>query len=418
MTDATHPPLDPIAREYLEIAWGIERLRPGFIDGYFGPEAVKAAALATAPEARELLRRADALQGVIAGADLTEDRRAFLAVQTRAMATCCRVLTGEAIPFAEEVRLLFDVEPARTPEVVFDAAAEEMQTLLPGEGSVAERMAAWKARFVIGTDQARGLIDLITAETRTRTAAFVALPSVEAIEIAFVADKPWSGYNWYLGGGCSRVDVNTDLPIRANSLLNLICHEGYPGHHAEHALKEISLYRDRGWGEFSAQLIQTPEAVVSEGIATLAEGVIFPGDEGPRWANEVIYPAARVSGDPDREARLDGASRALRAVSGNVALLLHADGRSEADAVAYLMRHGLATETEARHRLRFITDPMWRTYVFCYHAGRDLLGEWMDGAADQGERLARFRTLLTEPVSPSLVSGWIGAAVGDGGLLH
>ncbi len=74
-------------------------------------------------------------------------------------------------------------------------------------------------------------------EIRKRTAGLVTLPEIEAIEIAMVSDKPWGGYNWYLGDCRSLIEINTDLPIRANSLLDLICHEGYPGHHAEHAIK-------------------------------------------------------------------------------------------------------------------------------------------------------------------------------------
>lgn len=70
-----------------------------------------------------LLRQADDLRATIAGAALPEDRRTFLAAQIRAMATSSRILAGEAIPYADEVRLLFDVEPARTPEAVFEAAA-------------------------------------------------------------------------------------------------------------------------------------------------------------------------------------------------------------------------------------------------------------------------------------------------------
>jgi hypothetical protein len=184
------------------------------------------AVLEAPPKVSDLLRQVDDLQAAIAGADLPEDRRAFLAVQTRAMATSSRILAGEAIPYADEVRLLFDVEPARTPEAVFEAAAEELQTLLPGEGPVADRMAAWRARFEITPERARGAIDLILSETRRRTAAFVALPDAESIEIAFVSDKPRSGYNWYLGVGRSLVEVNTDLPIRANALLSLISHGG------------------------------------------------------------------------------------------------------------------------------------------------------------------------------------------------
>src|SRR5262249_2754840 len=157
-----------------------------------------------------------------------------------------------------------------TPEAVFDAAIAELDALLPGEGDVRERMIAWRKRYVVETETARQMIGLITAETRRRTAAFVALPAGEEIETTFVQDKPWSGYNWYPGEYRWGVEVNPDLPIHAHTLIPLLAHEGYPGHHTEHSLKEQILYRDHGYGEHAIQLINTPECVISEGIATLA----------------------------------------------------------------------------------------------------------------------------------------------------
>jgi hypothetical protein len=250
----------------------------------------------------------------------------------------------------------------------------------------------------------------VVAEARRRTVDFVDLPPGEGVVFELVKDKPWSGYNWFLGDARSKVEINTDLPLRANGLVGLICHEAYPGHHAEHALKEIGLYRERGWGEFSVQLIHTPEAVIAEGIATQAETIVVPGEELARWQAEVLYPAAGVAPpvSPAVEARIGKAQRALRAVSANAALLLHTGQIGEAEAVAYIGRYALSDEAQARQSLRFITDPLWRAYVWCYHAGRDLLGAWLGGAGDDhGARLDRFRRLLTEPVYPSLVAGWV-----------
>jgi hypothetical protein len=93
----------------------------------------------------------------------------------------------------------------------------------------------------------------------------------------------------------------------------------------------------------------------------------------------------------------------LRAVNANAARLLHTGQIGEEEAVAYMARYGVRDEPDARHALRFIADPLWRAYVWCYHAGRDLLGRWLGGSGDDRQaRLARFRTLLTEPVYPSL----------------
>ncbi|HEV2107661.1 MAG TPA: hypothetical protein VGR16_05315 [Thermomicrobiales bacterium] len=396
--------LDPISHDYIALAHGIDRQVPGFIDAYAGPPEMRARFAEAEPATPlGLLEQAQALAGQVAESDYPERRKAYLTAQVQAMVAVCRQLTGEMLSYADEVRGCFDVEPARTPEAVFEAAISELDGLLPGQGDVRERMMAWRQRFEVSPETARVLIDVIVPEIRRRTAAFVDLPQGEEVEFRLVSDKPWNGYNWYLGNARSRVEINTDLPIRANALTGLVCHEAYPGHHTEHSLKERRLYQERGWGEHAIQLISTPQAVISEGIATLAETIVFPAGELHAWQAERLYPVAGLSGDPEREAGIDAAQRALRAVNANAALLLHAGHVSEDDVLAYLMRYGQRDEAEARQSLRFIDDPLWRAYVFTYHAGRDLLARWLDG----GDRLSRFRTLLTEQVSPSLVMEWL-----------
>ena len=217
---------------------------------------------------------------------------------------------------------MFRHKPEFTPESRFDDAIKELNSLLPGSGDVRERMIEWRARFAVTPDVARTIVDAIVPEVRRRTAAFVTMPPGDGVEIAFVTNKPWSGYNWYLGGYRSRIDVNQDQTIHANELTGLIAHETYPGHHAEHALKESALYRERGYGEHTIQLINTPECVISEGIATLAESIIFPDGEGPRWQAEAIYPLAGIVGEPERESAIARALAAQRAVQANAAIML------------------------------------------------------------------------------------------------
>jgi len=85
----------------------------------------------------------------------------------------------------------------------------------------------------------------IIAELRRRTQARFPLPDGESFELRIVTNQPWSAYNWYLGDFRSRIDVNTDLPLHVTGLVDLMAHEGYPGHHTEHSLKEARLARER-----------------------------------------------------------------------------------------------------------------------------------------------------------------------------
>ncbi len=403
--NAEKPALDTFGQEYARIAFGVERHAPGFIDAYLGPEDVRATFdREPAPSPLELVEAASVLLAQVPNLPANQTRKTYVTKQLTAMHAMARRLGGEDIPYREEVRLLFDIEAHSTPEATFDEAAVDLDQLLPGEGSVAERMTAWRASYIVTPDVARTLVGVILPELRGRTSALVDLPQRETVEIQFVSDQPWSGYNWYLGEAHSRVDINTDLPIYAYRLTNLLAHEAYPGHHTEHALKE-RLYRDHGYAEFAFQLLNTPECVVSEGIATTAEEMIFEQDELISFQRGRVYSVAGISGDPEREIAIAAAVQRLRAVASNAALLLHEDQASEAEVVEYLRRYGLTTEAEAGQRLRFIADPLFRAYIFTYHVGYDLVHSWIDGVSEE-ERMRRFRTLLTEQVYPSQIATW------------
>lgn len=407
-------PLDALSQTYVSLAFALERHIPGAIDGYMGPEDLRPAADAPIPEPTDLLAQAESLLAEIEAADLPATRVDYMLAQANGMATMARKLTGEEISYADEVRAYFDIKPTRTLDALYDEAIAALNDALPGHGDVAARMIAYRKGFEVPVDAAREIVPAIIDEVRRRTVAFAPLAEGEAVELAFVQDKPWSGYNWYLGNCRSLIEINTDLPIKANALLDLMAHEGYPGHHTEHSLKEQHLYHERGYGEHSILLINTPECLISEGIATLAQSVIFAPGEAEAWQAEHVFAPLGIASDPHRDAQIAGAQRTLRSVSANAGLLLHQDRATEDDVVTYLMRYGLSTETEARHRFRFVSDPLWGPYVFTYHVGRDLLDAWLEREDEPVEilsesdrwtrRQTRFRHLLESQVTPSALA--------------
>ncbi|MGD9710797.1 MAG: hypothetical protein AB7V46_01875 [Thermomicrobiales bacterium] len=392
---------EPFIDQYLHVAFHLDRHIPGYIDAYFGDQSKRDRALAETPvEPAALASTAANLQAELASASLPDDRKDYLLKQLAAMHAQARKLSGEVLPYVEEVTLCFDISPERVPDDALEADRAALDDLLPGSGDLSSRMNAWRDRAIIDADRARAAIDLILAETRHRTAAFVDLPAGESVEIAFVRDKPWRGYNWYLGDRKSRVELNIDLPIYANQLVDLIAHEAYPGHHTEHCLKGEILYRDRGYEEMSIQLINTPECVIHEGIATTAASIIFPGDEEREWVNSILYPTVGLDPLPPEAMAISEHVDRLQSAAGNAALMRHVDQASDDEVVTYLMHYALVDIQRARHRLRFIDDPLWRPYIFSYHVGRDLLRDWF-GDAGQERRIAMFRELLTGQHTPS-----------------
>lgn len=393
--------LDTFGTEYLRIAFGIERHFPGFIDAYVGPKELKAEGeTANLLPLHDLQSRVRALHEQLPAQGYPVTRRDYLDKQLIAIDMVLRKLRGESVPYRDEVAACFDIEIAMEPESTFEAAIAELDEIVPGRGPLLERMNSWRDQYIIDNATARTGFDLLLNETRTRALEIVELPAGESVELAFVVDKPWSGYNWYLGDAKSLVEINVDLPLRANAMTDLTAHEGYPGHHTEHSLKDRILFQECGFAEHAIHLINTPECVISEGIATVAEAQIFPGDEGIVFKSEVFYPALGVQGDPELEERIEALYGRLRAVAGNAAILRHEQGASESEVIDYLQHWELTPKERAERRFRFLDDPLWRPYIFTYFAGRDLMLDYL-GTGDRSTRIERFRASLTEQITPS-----------------
>ncbi len=394
---------DPWTRDYALLGLRMDRLAPGTVDAWMGPPAWREAVNGEPRPTPDALRAAaDDLLQRLPTMGYAPVRAAYLTRQVRAMQAGARLLGGESMSLAEQARLFFDIRPERVPETAFEAAHAAMDAALPGPGSLAERLAAWRQQLVVPPEHLPPLLDRIAVEVRSRTAGHIALPDGESIEIVLVRDQPWAAYNWYLGGARSRIEVNTDLPAYANNLVDYMAHEGYPGHHTEHALREMRQFRGKGQGEYAIQIINTPENLIAEAIATCACSLIFDGDDDLAWLAAELLPGLGMTMDVAQATQVRAASRALRAVQGNAAFLLHEDGRSPDEVAAYLERWGLYQPREARKQLEFLQSPLWRAYTFTYIYGRQLLAPLLAGA----DRFAVFERVATEPVYPSLLAAW------------
>ncbi len=400
------PVLDSIVARYIKLGLALEAHLPGFVDAYYGPPAWRSEVEAAGPRpVADLAREAADLAVAIAAAEMDAQRRDFLARQMRAIQTSLRALQGDVLGLAEEAASLYDVTPAWTDEATFEEAHHLLADLLPPGDSLAERMAARRKALEIPVEQVRLLLGEITAELRRRTQARFPLPQDEAFEVQFVKNQPWGGYNWYLGGCRSRIDINTDLPLRIAHLTGLLAHEGYPGHHTELTNKELRLVRAKGWIEHSIALINSPSCVIAEGIATRALEVLMEEEERIAWHVELFQRAGYTHLDARREHAIDEAERKLEGISGNAAFLLHDRGASDDEVVAYIQRYRLATPEEARKTLSFLKAARNRSYIFTYRYGGELLDALF---AAHSDRDAWFARLLTEPVTPGQIRGWIG----------
>lgn len=370
--------MSELVENYLLLGLRLGKHIDGFVDAYYGPAGL--AEQADAADPAQLARDAAALREQ-AGSE-------FLRAQLLGCETTARRLAGEPIGWAEEVEKCYGVTPVHTDESQFERAHARLDEALPGNGDLGARYRAWTETQAVPGDKLLAVTRAFEERLRTRSAELVGLPDGESTELEAVQNEPWSAFNYYLGARRSRVVVNTDLPVYTFRLPGLVAHELYPGHHVEHAWKEALLVDGDGQLEETIFLTGTPQAVVSEGIASLAPEVVEAyADAADVYAEfGVAYDAA--VGDAVREARDD-----LDGLSVNAGRMLHMEGKSQDQVVDYVERWGLAPREHAEKTFQFISHPTWRAYMSCYTAGYELCKKWVAGD------VTRFRRLLTEQLT-------------------
>lgn len=373
------------AERYLELGLRLGKHVDGLVDAYYGPPELKEQV-----DAEELIPAEQLAADGEALRDELPD--GWLRDQVQGCATYARVAAGEAISYADEVEACYGVRPVKVSEDVYAEAHAELDELYPGTGSLRERRDAWRALHLVAGDIAIPVLEDLLPLMRARTeAVLVDLPAGDGVALESVSDEPWWAFNYYLGDLHSRVVLNSDVPTTGMDLIHLAGHEVFPGHHTEHAVKEQFLIRDQGKIEEAIQLVPTPQAVLSEGIAETGAQLVLDDS-----AKEAAYAIIRRHGgtlvDPQRSERISKVAERLRTVGLDAALMIHEEGASVAEAEAYVEKWTLLPTEEAKHSVRFVTDPTWRAYVITYSAGRDLCRAYVGGDP------ARFRTLLTEHV--------------------
>src|SRR3954447_26109712 len=389
--------------EYVRLGLRFDRLESGFVDAYTGNPRIRAEVEdEPAPTAVQLRDQARALLGELDAAGLPADRTDYLRGQLTGLECTARKMSGEPVGFVEEVACYFQVDVSLGDPDVYAAAHAELETLLPGSGSLAERYAAHRRREECPPGRLDDAVHALSSALRDRVRGQYGLPEVETVRYEVVTDQPWSGFNYYEGNFTSRVAINADLPHRMGQLPHLVAHEAYPGHHTEHCRKERGLVERAERLEHTVFLVNTPECLMAEGLADLGVEASIGDGWGP-WAAEILADLG-LHLDGHLSERIAAAAAPLNRVRQDAAILLHDRGTDPDDVVTYLERWSLVSADRARQQLRFLTHPLWRAYISTYVEGFDLLSAWLAARPAEQPVADRFLRLLDEPLTPSVVA--------------
>ncbi|MGZ8318471.1 MAG: hypothetical protein ACXWVD_05145, partial [Telluria sp.] len=332
----------------------------------------------------------------------------FLKKQLASMLTRIDMLNGQKFSFDDETARLYDAVSPHHDRAYYLKLVAEIDKLLPGKGTVPERLAAFRAKMVIPKDKLQTVFDASIKECRARSAKYIDLPANESFVLEFVTNKPWSGYNWYKGNAQSLIQINTEFPIYIDRAVDLGCHEGYPGHHAYNALLEKSLVKEKGWTEFSVYPLYSPMSLIAEGSANYGIEMAFTDAERLKFERDVLFPMAGL--DPKLAKKYADLRKLLGKLSyaDNDAAMNYLNGKwTKEQTIDWLINVQLYPPEKAGQRVSFYDG--LRGYVINYNLGADLVKAYVmrhvtskDPVKAREQKWAAFKQLLS---SPRLASG-------------
>ncbi len=400
--------LDKLAREYVKVGLLIGEYDSDFVDAYYGPDSLKP----VDPEAFDdfpaaiLLSKLKAVDtGLSNFLSLTKDeflakRAVYIQAQLNAAEERVRIVAGQTSEFDVESERLFGVIAPKYDTLHFQKIIDDLEILLPGEGTVQERYAALGKRFIIPQEKLDTVLKAAIAEARKQTRLHYPLPDSESFNLEFVSDKSWSGYNWYKGNFTSLIQINTDFPISIDRVIDVGSHESYPGHHVYNMLLEENLYRKKGYIETSLYPLFSPQSFIAEGSANYGIELAFPMQQKIAFCKNVLLPLAGLdtTGITTYFEAQEQVSQ-LNYAGNEVARGILNGTMDDESGTAFLIKYGFYSPEKARQRIAFTRK--YRSYVINYNYGKDLVKGYIGSKGkSKNDIWAAFGELLRDQVLP------------------
>jgi hypothetical protein len=383
-------PLDDVSLSYTRVAVALGERDPDSIDYYYGPAEWVADIRENPPSLAQVRQSALALIAALRDKPATpaggEALRQFLIGQLHAIASRVDLLLGAHLTFDQETEAMFGVQvPPRYDQRRLTHIRSQIDALLPGRGGLAERYSSFDQQFTVPPDRLSVVMDRALQGCRERTLAHMSLPPGESVTVEYVHGKPWSAFSRYQGNFHSLIQINADFGLTVDQVLQLACHEGYPGHHAYNSLRELQLVRKHHLTAFMVQPTFSPQSLASEAAATYAVELAFPEPERTRFERNELFPLAGL--DPGKAELYGRVERLVEALHPAEPVIArdYLDGNLEFVRAAWALEaQVLMVHSEAT--LKYINE--YRSYLTAYTLGRDMVADAVD---DQPGRPAAAR---------------------------
>ena len=350
----TTGPLERQAQRFVHLATSLGKARPAEVDAYFGPRDLDDRRRATTPSlsalqdaTQELMRDIQQSRG--------DGRRAQLLERVRSLNGLFTVLQNpQRLEFDREARLIYDIAPGVGDQALAEDVRRQLESLLPGSRSLADRVAAFRQQFVVPTQKRVAVFARALEECRARTTAKWPLPNGEGVTVVWTHDviSAWHGYE---GHYRSTLKINPAAVAFLGSAIDVACHEGYPGHHAQFVLEEMSAGQFGLPVEDTIVMLRSRDSMLREAAAEYGVELVFPPDARLAFERDVLFPLAGL--DASQAERYVKVNRLIRELGASTVPILRAyrDGHLSIDSASQGLQSSALVSSPAA-LLKFVDE--------------------------------------------------------------
>jgi hypothetical protein len=381
------PSLDAIGAGYAQAALRLAQHDQSLVDRWRGPERLEPGPRGPLKQvAVDIAALQEDAARAAAGISSPEEqaRLRYLTLQLNALRFAVDRQLGRAATVDEQAKEEFalDLPP-------FDAAAmqrtlAEIDTLLPGKDTLAERVNELRRRLRVPREKRRQVFEAALSACKDVSAPLFPLPAQEKVSIRFSPFTQRVGHDAYASHADddfeSELWINEEVPLDVSRALRLACHEGYPGHHVQHVLLD-QLFESRQWLELRLSPAFGRHLLLAEGAAEVASDLAFPADRRAALYRDTLFPAAEVRDvDSGILVRVEDLQRDLLPVVTDVARGYLANAITKERARERLANEALVADVDGtlalieRRRARALVYGEGRRVIYALLPSRDLAG--------------------------------------------
>ena len=394
------PTLDDLARRYVMLALAMGQHSPDDIDAYYGPAELRPAAGKDVVHLSTLRQHSQELSALTGNAVPASPRQQRLLSKIAQLQAVLGLLQNpRQLDYAAEAARVYGVDVTTPPQIDAALAMRKLEHLLPGPGSLFIRVQNYRARYTVPLEKRKELFEQALQECRTRTLAHWPLPDDESLSVEWTRSTA-AAWHRYEGKHHSVLQINPDALVYEESVLDIACHEAYPGHHAQFVMQDISQQPSGFELEDSVALLRTADSVRREGAAEYGVQLAFPLEERLAYERDVLFPLAGFA--PAEAAKYVQVMQLIRQIAPSVSPVLarYRDGQINS-AEAQQALQGSALSSSPAALLGFVDR--YGAYATGYTVARDSVQRAVElaSAKSADQRWQSLLQTLSESTAPT-----------------